>query len=81
MRAMTRPIRGWLKELAPNRRLREWVGHKAEHFTEFAALYRAELDANAQAQAAAQQVILESARTTVTLLYGAKDPQINTRLF
>lgn len=68
---------GWLKELAPSSRLREWFGHKAEHFTEFAALYRAELDANAHAQAAAQEVILESARTTVTLLYGAKDPQIN----
>ena len=68
---------GWLKDLAPSQQLRMWFGHKAEHFAEFALLYRAELDASAQAQAAAQQVILQSKKTMVTLLYGAKDPQIN----
>jgi uncharacterized protein YeaO (DUF488 family) len=68
---------GWFKELAPSHQLRTWFGHKAENFAEFAMLYRAELDASAQAQAAAQQVIIQSSKTMVTLLYGAKDPQIN----
>ena len=40
-------------------------------------LYRAELDADAQAQAAARQVVLQSNDHMVTLLYGAKDPQVN----
>lgn len=68
---------GWLKELAPSPQLRMWFGHKAENFAEFAMLYRAELDASPQAQAAAQQIILQSTKTMVTLLYGAKDSQIN----
>ena len=68
---------GWVKALAPSSTLRTWFGHKAENFMEFAALYRAELEASAQAQAAAQQVMLQSRDHMVTLLYGAKDPQIN----
>lgn len=68
---------GWIKELTPSPGLRAWFGHKAENFTEFSALYRAELDANPEAQAAAQGVILQSRGGMVTLLYGAKDPKIN----
>ncbi len=68
---------GWLKELAPSDQLRRWFGHKAEHFAEFSLLYRSELDASAQAQAAMREILLQSANTPVTLLYGAKDPQIN----
>ncbi len=68
---------GWLKALAPSHELRTWFGHKAENFAEFSVLYRAELDADANAQAAAQQVIHQSRKNTVTLLYGAKDPQVN----
>jgi uncharacterized protein YeaO (DUF488 family) len=68
---------GWPKELAPSPQLRMWFGHKPENFAEFCALYRAELDASAQAQAAARQVVLQGKEATVTLLYGAKDPQIN----
>ena len=49
----------------------------AKNFDEFASLYRAELEASAEAQAAAQEVILQSKAGMVTLLYGAKDPQIN----
>lgn len=68
---------GWIRELAPSRELRTWFGHKAENFPEFSARYRAELDANAAAQSAARQVMLQSRGAAVTLLYGAKDPQIN----
>ncbi len=68
---------GWLKELAPSKPLRVWFGHKAENFAEFSARYRAELDASAEAQAAAKRVILQSKDSRVTLLYGAKSPEIN----
>ncbi|MFT4104361.1 MAG: DUF488 family protein [Lacrimispora sp.] len=68
---------GWIKQLAPSSQLRTWFGHKAENFEKFAMLYRAELDSNAEAQAAARQIILQSEENTVTLLYGAKDPQVN----
>lgn len=73
-------LSGWVKALAPSSGLRTWFGHRAERFTEFSALYRAELDAGAEAQAAARQVIVQSKAHTVTLLYGAKDPQINHAL-
>lgn len=68
---------GWVKELAPSHQLRIWFGHKSENFEKFASLYRSELDKDAQAQVAARQVILQSKENMVTLLYGAKDPQIN----
>jgi uncharacterized protein YeaO (DUF488 family) len=68
---------GWTKELTPSSQLRTWFGHKAENFPEFAALYRAELDASAEAQATVRDIILQSKEGTVTLLYGARDPQIN----
>lgn len=68
---------GWEKELAPSPQLRMWFGHKAENFEEFAVLYQAELDANAKAQTAIRRLILQSKENMVTLLYGAKDLQIN----
>lgn len=68
---------GWVKELAPSHQLRVWFGHSAKNFEKFAALYRAELDTNAEAQAAARRVILQSKKSMVTLLYGAKDTKIN----
>jgi uncharacterized protein YeaO (DUF488 family) len=68
---------GWMKDLAPSHQLRTWFGHSAENFEEFAKLYQSELEANAESQAAARQVILQSKDNMVTLLYGAKDPQIN----
>ncbi|MGI6176138.1 MAG: DUF488 domain-containing protein [Christensenellales bacterium] len=68
---------GWIKELAPSSQLRKWFGHKAEKFEEFAALYQAELDADTEAQSAVRQLLLQSRGNMVTLLYGAKDPEIN----
>ncbi|WP_333652389.1 DUF488 domain-containing protein [Lacrimispora sp.] len=68
---------GWMKQLAPSSQLRTWFGHKAENFERFAMVYRTELDTNAEAQAAARQIILQSKENMVTLLYGAKDPQVN----
>ncbi|WP_440895443.1 DUF488 domain-containing protein [Amphibacillus sp. Q70] len=68
---------GWVKELAPSRELRIWFGHKAENFEKFAIRYREELESDADAQEAVQQVILQSKKNRVTLLYAAKDPQVN----
>lgn len=68
---------GWEKELAPSAGLRKWFGHKAENFEQFAVFYRAELDASPEAQEAARKVRDKSREGMVTLLYGAKDPNIN----
>ncbi|MDD4796553.1 MAG: DUF488 family protein [Eubacteriales bacterium] len=71
---------GWIKELAPSPQLRAWFGHKAENLAPFSALYRAELDASAPAQAAVRQALAQSDAGMVTLLYAAKDPQVNHAL-
>lgn len=68
---------GWVKDLTPSGQLRTWFGHTSENFEKFSALYRAELDASPQAQAAAREVIRQSENGTVTLLYGAKNQKIN----
>jgi uncharacterized protein YeaO (DUF488 family) len=64
----------WLKEVAPSPELRTWFGHRADRFPEFSARYAAELDTNS-----AIDELRQIARTnpTVTLLYGAKSPEIN----
>lgn len=64
----------WLKEIAPSPELRTWWDHDPERMDEFASRYRAELDHN-PAVAELQQV--SSEHPTVTLLYGARDPQVN----
>ncbi|MGH3670066.1 MAG: DUF488 domain-containing protein [Pseudonocardiaceae bacterium] len=64
----------WLKDAAPSPELRAWLDHRADRFPEFSARYAAELDTN-QAVTELRQI----ARTypTVTLLYGARSPEIN----
>lgn len=36
----------WCKDIAPSNELRVWYGHDPERYEEFAARYRAELDAS-----------------------------------
>ena len=67
----------WIKELTPSNSLRQWFGHKAENFSRFSDLYLYELNHNQEAQKAALKVIEQSKDSMVTLLYAAKDPQIN----
>ncbi|PRX90744.1 DUF488 domain-containing protein [Allonocardiopsis opalescens] len=64
----------WLKDVAPSPELRTWFGHRADRFAEFAERYTAELDRNP-----AVDRLREAARAhpAVTLLYGAKDPEVN----
>lgn len=64
----------WIKDIAPSTALRTWFGHQPERFDEFARRYTEEL------QAKEEQLlrIREMARSgTVTLLFGARDPEIN----
>jgi uncharacterized protein YeaO (DUF488 family) len=63
----------WMKEAAPSGALRKWFGHKPERFAEFRRRYQKEL---AESPALAQLKKLGRGKT-VTLLYGAKDPNIN----
>ena len=64
----------WLKDVAPSPELRVWFGHRADRFAEFSARYTAELDTSP-----AVDELRRIARTnpTVTLLYGARDPDVN----
>jgi uncharacterized protein YeaO (DUF488 family) len=62
----------WLKDVAPSTELRTWFNHEAPRFVEFTAKYRAELDHN---DAVEQLRALEP--RAVTLLYGARDPEVN----
>jgi uncharacterized protein YeaO (DUF488 family) len=64
----------WLKDIAPSAELRTWFGHDPAKFTEFRQLYRNELVRNPQLQEL-KKVIRQ--HTTVTLLYAAKDIEIN----
>jgi uncharacterized protein YeaO (DUF488 family) len=66
----------WAKCLAPSTEARKAFGHKAENFPAFQARYTDELNSNPDAAAYVQQ-LRESDAETVTLLYAAKDPQVN----
>ena len=67
----------WMKDIAPSPQLRKWFGHDSARFAEFRAQYIAELDANA----AAEELLRICAEySDVTLLYAAKDPQVNHAL-
>lgn len=64
----------WIKEVAPSPELRTWWGHDPARADEFAARYRAELDEN---PAVAELRELCETHAVVTLLYGARDPELN----
>lgn len=70
----------WSKSTAPSPDLRKAWNHDPATFEQFAASYRAELDQNPQAVDDLCARIHEAEREgagRVTLVYGAKDPQIN----
>lgn len=64
----------WNKEITPSPALRKWFNHQKERFEDFSALYREELLEKDDALNAVRRI---SENETVTLLYAAKDPQIN----
>jgi len=65
----------WMKEIAPSDALREWFGHEAEKWAEFAKRYRSELGKKKDLLKSVKQ--LEREHGTVTLLYGRKDEKQN----
>ena len=76
-RGLSRPraeLDAWDKDVAPSPSLRTWWGHDPERLGEFGERYRAEL---------AENPALDELRTSlqehpvVTLVYGARDPEVN----
>jgi uncharacterized protein YeaO (DUF488 family) len=63
----------WMKEIAPSPQLRLWFGHRPERFAEFKRRYRSEIKGNPAV--AELRSLGKGAR--VTLLYGARDPEMN----
>jgi uncharacterized protein YeaO (DUF488 family) len=64
----------WLKEIAPSPPLRTHFAHMRERFADFRVAYEAELEGNA---AVATLLDLAAENRRVTLLYGARDPDVN----
>jgi uncharacterized protein YeaO (DUF488 family) len=65
----------WLKDVAPSHDLRKWFSHDPRKWLEFQKRYRSELTQHPEAW----DPIAHAARQgTVTLIYGARDPQRNS---
>mgnify|MGYP003609733645 CR=1 FL=1 len=64
----------WNKEISPSPELRKWFDHKEERFEEFSKLYIQELMAKSDE---INRLKIIAKTETITLLYGAKDPEIN----
>lgn len=70
----------WCKQVAPSSDLRTWFGHKPERFDDFTKRYREELDDSDEPQALierARTIDSDHAPSKLSLLYAAKDPDIN----
>jgi uncharacterized protein YeaO (DUF488 family) len=63
----------WMKDVAPSVPLRLWFGHEPARFAEFKRRYEAELAKNP----ALVKLRSLGKGKLVTLLYGARDPEIN----
>jgi uncharacterized protein YeaO (DUF488 family) len=65
---------GWLKDVAPSSKLRQWFGHDPQRWAAFRERYEAELTKNPEAL----EPILQAARQgTVTLVYSSRDSEHN----
>lgn len=64
----------WNKEIAPSPELRKWFDHKKERFEEFAWRYRLELK---EKEDLLNELRQAAKHETVSLLYAAKNPEIN----
>ena len=67
----------WAKDIAPSNELRQWFGHAPERFSEFAALYFAELNANEESVPFLEVINSAFSAGNVTLLYGTRDTVCN----
>lgn len=64
----------WNKEIAPSPQLRLWFDHKKERFEEFSKLYIEELKSKKEEVERLRKI---AEKQPLTLLYGAKDLEIN----
>lgn len=64
----------WIKELAPSPELRKWFNHDPDKFEKFKVKYIEELDKNKEIW---MPIIQKYRKAKITLLYAARDPQIN----
>ena len=67
----------WLKDIAPSTDLRTWWDHDPDRLEEFADRYEQELSDDDHADAVDELIDLIHDNDRVTLLYAAKDEQIN----
>jgi uncharacterized protein YeaO (DUF488 family) len=67
----------WNTEIAPSPELRKWFDHKKERFEEFAWRYRLELK---EKEGLLNELRQAAKHETVSLLYAAKNPEINHAL-
>ncbi|MDL2284204.1 DUF488 family protein [Oxalobacter sp. OttesenSCG-928-P03] len=65
----------WDKNIAPSTELRKWFNHDPEKFPEFTRRYQAELDTEVSALDGLCEKL--KGQKTVSLIYGAKNPEIN----
>jgi uncharacterized protein YeaO (DUF488 family) len=63
----------WMKDIAPSAKLRLWFGHRPERFAEFKTRYAKEIDGNPKLA----ELHRLGKGAVVTLLYGARDPEMN----
>jgi uncharacterized protein YeaO (DUF488 family) len=67
-------LAGWLKEVAPSTKLRQWFGHDPKKWPEFQRRYFEELKAKPETW----QPLLSNTRDgNLTLVFAAKDPDHN----
>lgn len=67
-------LQEWNKEVAPSTELRKWFDHRADRFDVFTDAYKKELEKQEDELKRLKDI---SRKKTLTLLYGAKDPEIN----
>jgi uncharacterized protein YeaO (DUF488 family) len=66
----------WCKQIAPSAALREWYGHDASHYREFARRYQAELKDPMRAEAL-EHLRSVLTRRALTLLTATRDQAIS----
>lgn len=64
----------WMKEIAPENRLRKWFSHDPEKWEEFRKCYLKELE---QKEEYVHELLERAKETDITLLYAAKDETLN----
>jgi uncharacterized protein YeaO (DUF488 family) len=67
-------LTGWLKEVAPSTKLRQWYGHDPRRWPEFARRYDAELSLP-DASAALDALVEEARFRDVTLVFATRNAE------